>query len=181
MRAFTWLLICLSVQAFAQNSYFPKTLNMRERAAVIDGWLEDRARTVLPTIMERTGIDMWVIIAREYNEDPVIKTMLPATWQSARRTTMLIIYNPGGGKPLETMAMARYDVGKLFKKVWDKEQQPDQWKALAELIEQKNPQKIGINKSATFALAECRWSEGTGPFGALVGQRTTISQKMRRP
>ena len=154
MRALIWLLLGLSFQIFAQNSYFPKTLNMRERAEVIDGWLELRAQTVLPQLMERTGIDMWVIIAREYNEDPVIKTMLPATWQSARRTTMLLIYNPGDGKPLETMAMARYDVGKLFKKVWDKEKQPDQWKALADLIAEKNPQKIGINKSAMFALAD---------------------------
>ncbi|MEL7146307.1 MAG: M24 family metallopeptidase [Bacteroidota bacterium] len=154
MRAIIWLLLGLSLPTFAQNTYFPKTLDMRARAEVIDGWLEERAQTVLPALMERTGIDMWVIIAREYNEDPVIKTMLPATWQSARRTTMLLIYNPGDGKPLETMAMARYDVGKLFKKVWDKEKQPDQWKALAALIESKNPRRIGINKSATFALAD---------------------------
>ena len=140
--------------SFAQNAYFPKTLGMQERAAVIDSWLNEKVVNVLPGIMERSGIDMWVIIAREYNEDPVIKTMLPATWQSARRTTMLVIYNPGNGVPLETMAMARYGVGKLFKKVWDKETQPDQWKALAELIEQKNPKKIGVNKSSTFALAD---------------------------
>ncbi|MGB3466280.1 MAG: M24 family metallopeptidase [Cyclobacteriaceae bacterium] len=154
MKRIFILLFFISYGVTAQNSYFPKTLTMRERAAVIDNWLEERAETVLPDLMKRTGIDMWVIIAREYNEDPVIKTMLPATWQSARRTTMLVIFDPGNGKPLETMAMARYDVGKLFKKVWNKEEQPDQWKALADLIAEKNPQKIGINKSATFALAD---------------------------
>jgi len=127
---------------------------MKERAAVIDRWLEERTELVLPELMQRTGIDMWLIIAREYNEDPVIKTMLPATWHSARRTTMLVIFDPGDGKPLETMAMARYDVGKLFKKVWDKEKQPDQWEALAALIAKKNPKKIGVNKSETFALAD---------------------------
>ena len=58
----------------------PKILPMRERAAVIDQWLETRMETVLPDLMRRTGIDMWVIISREYNEDPVIKTMLPSTW-----------------------------------------------------------------------------------------------------
>lgn len=137
-----------------QNPYFPKVLSMKERAEVIDQWLDERIDIVLPALMERTGIDMWVIIAREYNEDPVIKTMLPSTWQSARRTTMLVIYDPSNDAPLETMAMARYDVGDKFKKVWDKEQQPDQWKALAELISLKNPKKIGINKSETFALAD---------------------------
>ena len=147
-------LICIYTAIAAQNAYFPKTLNMRERAAVIDSWLEERVKTVLPDLMKRTGIDMWVIIAREYNEDPVIKTMLPATWQSARRTTILVIYDPGNDQPVETMAMARYGVGKTFKKVWDKESQPDQWKALSELIQKKDPKKIGINKSATFALAD---------------------------
>ncbi|MFT4738434.1 MAG: Xaa-Pro aminopeptidase [Cyclobacteriaceae bacterium] len=138
----------------AQNPYFPETLDMRQRAAVIDDWLEERVATVLPDLMKRAEIDMWVIIAREYNEDPIIKTLLPATWQSARRTTMLIVFDPGNGEPLETMAMARYDVGRTFKKVWNKEEQPDQWKALADLIITKNPKKIGINKSETFALAD---------------------------
>ncbi|MDB4583626.1 M24 family metallopeptidase [Draconibacterium sp.] len=127
---------------------------MQERAEVVDAWLEERVETVLPEIMRRSGIDMWVIIAREYNEDPVIKTLLPATWQSARRTTMLIAYNPGEGLPLETFGISRYNTGELFKTQWDKEAQPDQWKALADIIMSKDPKKIGINKSKTFALAD---------------------------
>lgn len=155
MRSITFATIFLAFfTVSAQNSYFPKTLSMEERAEVIDSWLDERAQTVLPELMKRTGIDFWLIIAREYNEDPVIKTMLPATWQSARRTTMLVIYDPGNGKPLETLSMSRYAVGKLFKKAWDKETQPDQWKALADLIAEKDPKKIGINKSETFALAD---------------------------
>ncbi|MFZ9044546.1 MAG: M24 family metallopeptidase [Cyclobacteriaceae bacterium] len=148
------LALSLSITLFAQNPYFPATLDMRARAAVIDNWLVERVETVLPELMERTGIDMWLMIAREYNEDPVMKTMLPATWQSARRTTMLVIYDPGGDKPLETLAMARYDVGEMFKKSWDKETQPNQWQALADLIAEKDPKKIGINKSPNFALAD---------------------------
>lgn len=151
---FRLLLLVLVFSSQAQNAYFPKTLSMRERAKVIDQWLEERVQTVLPGLMERSGIDMWVIISREYNEDPVLKTFLPSTWQSARRTTILVVYDPGQGKPLETFAMARYGVGKLFKKAWDKASEPDQWKALADMIKEKNPQKIGINKSSTFALAD---------------------------
>ncbi|MEM0940158.1 MAG: M24 family metallopeptidase [Bacteroidota bacterium] len=127
---------------------------MRERAEVIDHWLEERVEKVLPQIMQRSGIDMWIVIAREYNEDPIIKTLLPATWQSARRTTMLIAYDPGDNKPLETFGMSRYNTGTLFKTIWNKEEQPDQWKALADMIISKDPQKIGINKSETFALAD---------------------------
>jgi hypothetical protein len=180
-------LACLFVvlvfaSATAQQSYTPKILSMRERAEVIDQWLEERVETVLPDVMKRTGIDCWVIIAREYNEDPVIKTFLPSTWESARRTTMLVIFDPGNGKPLETMAMARYDVGSIFKKVWDKETQPDQWKALAALLESKNPKKIGINKSETFALADgissTHYDQLMGALSDKLKKRVVSAEKL---
>ncbi|MBT7525622.1 MAG: Xaa-Pro aminopeptidase, partial [Candidatus Marinimicrobia bacterium] len=129
-------------------------LPMRDRAKVRDALLKDRFRTVLPKVMRRNNMDMWLIIAREYNEDPVIRTMLPATWLNARRRTVLVVFDPGNNKPLETYAVARYDVGEIFKKAWDPEAQPDQYKALADLIKQKNPKKIGINKSEFFAQAD---------------------------
>jgi len=142
--------IIIANQIQAQD--FPNILLMRERATVIDRWLEERVKTVLPDLMRREQVDMWLIISREYNEDPVIKTFLPSTWHAARRTTMLVIYD--NGDSLETYAMARYNVGNIFKKAWDKAIQPDQWKALSRLIQEKNPKKIGINKSETFALAD---------------------------
>lgn len=129
-------------------------LPMQERAAVIDRWLTTRVQTVLPELMERADIDMWVIISREYNEDPVIRTMIPATWHSARRRTILLIYNPGDGQPLETLAVARYAVGDLFEKAWDREIHGEQWARLAEVIEERNPRRIGLNFSETFALAD---------------------------
>ena len=131
-----------------------RILPMRERAELIDQWLATRVQTVLPMLMRRADIDMWVIIAREYNEDPVIRTFLPSTWQAARRRTMLLIFDPGDGQPLETLAVARYDVGETFSKSWDKELHGDQWQRLAELIEERNPRRIGVNFSDTFALAD---------------------------
>ena len=80
-------------------------LPMRERAKVRDALLIDRFKTVLPEIMRRNNIDMWLIIAREYNEDPVIRTMLPAVWLNARRRTMLVVFDPGNNQPLETLSL----------------------------------------------------------------------------
>ena len=131
-----------------------RVMSMKERAELRDKFLDDRIKTVLPEIMERTGIDMWVIIAREYNEDPVLRTMLPANWINARRRTILVIFNPGDNRPLETFAVARYDVGKIFKKAWDPEQNLDQYDALSKIIIKKNPKKIGINRSEYFAQAD---------------------------
>jgi len=129
-------------------------LPMEERAAVIDRWLAARVQTVLPELMRRAGIDLWVIVSREYNEDPVIRTMLPSTWHAARRTTILLIHDRGEDQPLETLAVSRYDVGETFKKAWDKEQDGEQWTHLGRLIEERDPRRIGLNFSRTFALAD---------------------------
>ena len=157
MKQFNKLLLAsfflIPFQLFADDLK-SDVLSMRERAKVRDTLLKDRFESVLPNIMRRNNIDMWLIIAREYNEDPVIRTMLPATWLNARRRTVLVVFDPGNNKPLETYAVARYAVGEVFKKAWDPEAQPDQYNALAELIKQKNPKKIGINKSEFFAQAD---------------------------
>ncbi len=150
----TPFLVLLAVFFFSDLVAGPKILPMRERAAVIDQWLTTRVQTVLPDLMRRADIDMWVIVSREYNEDPVIRTFLPSTWQSARRTTILLIFDPGDGQPLETLAVARYGVGETFQAAWDRERDGEQWAHLASLIEDRNPRRIGLNFSETFPLAD---------------------------
>jgi Xaa-Pro aminopeptidase len=145
------LFVGFSGISYAQS---PHILSQREQATVIDSWLEERIQTLLPSLMDRSDIDMWVIISREYNEDPVIKTFLPATWHAARRRTMLVLYKAPGSATVETYAVARYDVGKSFKKAWDPDTQPDQWKRLSELIVEKNPKKIGLNIAKDFGHAD---------------------------
>lgn len=64
----------------------------RERAQLIEEIQQDRFDNLLHKLMDRAKIDMWLVIAREYNEDPVLKTMLPPTWLNARRRTILVFY-----------------------------------------------------------------------------------------
>ncbi len=139
---------------FTASAQHPLILSQREQAPVIDNLLNDRLTNLLPGLMRREGMDMWVIVSREYNEDPIIKTMLPATWMAARRTTMLVVFDKGPDKGLEYLAVARYDVGKLFQRAWDPESQPDQWAQLGKLIEERNPKKIGVNKSSIYGHAD---------------------------
>lgn len=138
---------CLFMVTLAHAQY-ATVLTQREQAKVIDELLDDRLRTVLPVIMKREGFDMWIVMSREYNEDPVIKTLLPATWMAARRTTMLVMFDKGS--EIEYLAVARYDVGKMFKRAWNPEEQPDQWARLGKIIEERSPKKIGINKAAIW-------------------------------
>jgi Xaa-Pro aminopeptidase len=147
----TVIFICFA-DSQAQQTFPPKILSMQERAEVMNNWLEYRLNSVIPELMRRENIDMWIIDAREYNEDPVIKTMLPATWQTARRRTILVFSD--NGKEVERLAVARYDIGEFFKTAWDKDEQPDQWKRLTEIIENRDPDKIALNYSSTFALGD---------------------------
>jgi len=126
----------------------------RDRAILKDEILEDRFENLLPQLMDDTGIDMWLVIAREYNEDPVMRTMLPATWLNARRRTILVFYRNKVKNTIEKLAVARYDVGKSITSAWDKEKQPDQWARLVEIIQERNPEKIGINTSKHFGITD---------------------------
>lgn len=145
------IVFLLSFSTFAQDF---AVLPQKKQSEVIDQWLGERLETVLPEMMDRAEIDMWLVISREYNEDPVIKTLLPSTWLAARRRTILLMYKPDSGKEVEKLAVARYNVGEHFKKAWDPETQPDQWKRLVELIKERNPKKIGINTSEDFGHAD---------------------------
>ena len=147
-------LLFLNIAASLAVGQSVRILTQREQALAIDEILEDRLRNLLPELMRREGFDMWVIMSREYNEDPVIKTLLPATWHAARRTTMLVVYDPGAGKELEYWAVARYDVGKVFKRAWDPEHQPDQWAQLGKIISERNPKKLGVNKAPYYGHAD---------------------------
>ena len=133
---------------------FAQILSPREQSRVIDEILAERIENLLPALMDRTGIDMWVIISREYNEDPVLKTMLPSTWLSARRTTMLVFYRDSAKKVFDKLAIARYNVGETIKKAWDPEKIPNQWDALTDIIKTRNPKKIGINTSKNYGHAD---------------------------
>jgi Xaa-Pro aminopeptidase len=149
MRLSTVLLFLLmSFSASAQ------VLSPRDQSRVIDEILQERMDNLLPVLMDRTGIDMWVVISREYNEDPVLKTMLPSTWLSARRTTMLVFYRDAARKSIEKLAIARYNVGESIKAAWDMQKFPNQWDALLDVIKTRNPKKIGINTSAHFGHAD---------------------------
>ena len=148
MRTIVFVLLFFTQISFAQ------ILSEKERALLKDEILEDRFQNLLPGLMEDANIDMWLLISREYNEDPVLKTMLPATWLNARRRTIIVFYRNKKENIIERLAVARYNIGKNIQSSWDKEKEPNQWKALVDIIASRNPDKIGINFSKHFALAD---------------------------
>ena len=98
--------------------------------------------------MDRAGIDLWLVLGREYNEDPVLATLLPATWLSARRRTILVLHRSDDG--VTAAAVSPYPVGQ-FLPAWQPEETPhlpaerSQWAAVRRIVEQAAPRRIAID------------------------------------
>ena len=127
-------------------------LSWRERPAVENRILEDRLATLLPKLMEETDIDLWLVMAREYAEDPVYFTLVPQPTFAARRTTMLLFYR--GPEGFQRLSVNRYPLGEPYETAWAGGDLDEQWQALADLIAELDPQRIGINVSRDWPVAD---------------------------
>lgn len=129
-------------------------LPLKDRIAVQDRWLGARLETVLPELMRREAIDMWIVVCREYNEDPVFLSLMPAASLSARRLSILVFFDRGD-KGIEKISVGRYPIGTLYRAAWRPEKDgPDQWQALAAVVKERDPKRIGINESELFAFGD---------------------------
>ena len=127
-------------------------LPWRDRPAVENRILASRLDELLPVLMEEAGIDMWLVIAREYVEDPVYFSLVPQPAHAARRTTMLVFFRGSDG--FEKLSVNRYPLGEPYETGWSGGNLEEQWQGLADLIAAKDPQRIGINTSATWPFAD---------------------------
>ncbi len=147
MKRYIYLFFFISQTLISQD-----ILPLRDRADIIDAIQKDRIQNLLPKLMQEQNLDLWVLITREYNEDPVVKTLLPPTWLNARRRTILVFSKTKNG--VDAVAISRYNFGDNIRSIWNKEKQPDQWLALSEYIQSQKPQQIGINVSEYYGIAD---------------------------
>ncbi len=147
-----------------------RVLPLRTQAVVRNDWLRQRLDTVLPAVMEREGFDMWIIAAREYNEDPVIMTMLPEPAMAARRRTILVFTRRADGS-IERTTLDRYGFGDFYTKGWDADAE-EQDDALARYVQERNPQRIGLNFSHTFAFGDGLTHNEYMRIAAALGEET---------
>jgi len=158
---------------------------LREQADMQQRWLQTRMTTVLPTIMRKYGVDMWVIPMREYNEDPVFASLVSPTTFAARRRTIYVFALRGDS--VERIALGGTSQGGVYTAVrstqattgpaggraernaelWGDEQ----WVALRKVIEERNPRTIATNVSRVFAF-----SDGLSA-GEMEGMREALGDK----
>ncbi len=128
------------------------TYPLKEQAEIRNTWLKHRLDTLLPELMAREGFDLWLVIAREYNEDPVVMSLLPEPAMAARRRTILAFFRQPDGT-VERLTVSRYGFDDFYQVVWEPEKE-DQYVCLARIIRERDPKTIGINHSAIFAFGD---------------------------
>jgi len=147
-------LFIITILLISASISYAQVESMQSQAKIINDLLDDRLENLLPQLMDSTQIDCWVMATREYNEDPIVKTFLPAEWLSARRRTIIVFYRDSKTNTFKKYAVARYPVGKQIQAAWNPEKNPDQWDALVSLLRTLHPKKIALNYSADFGHAD---------------------------
>ncbi len=134
--------------------------SLRDQAAIQQKWLEARLGTVLPTLMRRHGVEMWLVICREYNEDPVFKSLISPTSFAARRRTIYVFHDRGEDIGVERLALGGGSQGGVYTVYRDPELETrelwgqGQWALLRKLIEDRKPSTIAVNVSENHAFSD---------------------------
>jgi hypothetical protein len=147
---------------------------LRELAVMQQGWLKQRLDTFLPALLRKHGVDLWVVPMREYNEDPVFASITAPETFFARRRTIYVFFDkcaaanaPAAPSCVERIALGGTSQGGVFDartsmkavtaavggrqaELWGDEQ----WMALKQVVEERKPRVIGIDRSTTFAFSD---------------------------
>jgi len=118
----------------------------RQRAEVMNEWLKWRLDNIIPELMQREGIDMWLVINREYNEDPVYMSLMPEPTMYARRTSILIFHDQGADKGVQRLSGSYYGSRNWYQGTWT-DKTKKQFESLAGVIgwlETRSPQELSV-------------------------------------
>lgn len=126
-------------------------LSLERQTTLRNQWLQERLDTILPEFLDRAGVDLWLVCAREYNEDPLLCSLLPQPAMGARRRTLLAFARTSAG--VDCLSLDRYGYPGYYRQIWSPSTE-SQTEALSRLIRERDPAKIGINTSEIFAFAD---------------------------
>jgi Xaa-Pro aminopeptidase len=129
-----------------------RVLSHREQAPLVYERIVRRFDRLLPGLMRRAGIDMWIIVSREYNDDPVFRSMAPLNTYSSRRRTILVFHDRGGDQGVERISVGRFDYDGLFEV--HRTHNDSQFVGLREIVQARDPRTIGINVSSSWNHAD---------------------------
>ena len=132
---------------------------LREQHAIRQGWLKKRLDQVLPPLLRKHRISMWIVANREYNEDPVFLSLVSPSLFAARRRTILV-FTDRGEKGIERLALGGGSNGGLYtvyrdpdiktRELWGRAQ----WALLRKIVDERKPASIALDISNTHAFSD---------------------------
>jgi Xaa-Pro aminopeptidase len=130
----------------------------KERAELVNSWIAWRLDNIIPMVMKREAIDLWLVINREYNEDPVYMSMVAEPAMNARRLSILIFHDRGaaGFKKLTANWHGAGSAGPFYEPIFKDRVKgwKGQFETVAAYIREHKPKKIGLDFSEHWAFGD---------------------------
>lgn len=126
-------------------------LPLRQQAEVYNEILSWRLNNILPQVMRREGIEVWLVACFEYAEDPVYLSLVAQPAMSARRLSILMFHDDPkeGFKKLTANWHGSSTCGPMYQNIFTEEYRKKgangQLEAVADYLRKHNPKNIGIN------------------------------------
>jgi Xaa-Pro aminopeptidase len=175
----------LAVAAGAYSQEFPALPPLREQAVIQQQWLKLRLERVLPSLMRKHGVQMWLVICREYNEDPVFFSLVSPTVMAARRRTIYIFHDRGEAEGVERLALGGGSNGGLYTAYRDEGREvygDSQWTLLRKLVGERKPATIAVNISHTHAFSDglsvAEWEKLSDTLGPDYMRRVVRAENL---
>jgi hypothetical protein len=111
----------------------------------------------LQPAMRRAGVDMWIIMSREFNVDPMLQMFGDfgvSGWYGHRNA--YIFYDAGGDATLERVLIGTHQSGRMadFFPTIISYGEEGLTPALREFVQSRDPERIAINRSRTVSMAD---------------------------
>lgn len=184
LLAVTLHIPCASAQGIARIRELPP---LRDQAAEQQIWQEHRIRHVLPGLMEKYDVDLWILSMREYAEDPVFWSIAAATTFAARRRSIYLFHRQGDGT-VRNIALGGTDQGGIFEAYKDPDQSVEgrelwaggQWDLFRRFVEDADPASIVLNIDPVLAFSDGLHSGEREELEAALGS-TYLARVKRAP
>lgn len=128
-------------------------MTLKEQSELLDEILIDRLDNLLPELMKELNVECWIITGREYNEDPVLLTMLPSLFLNVRRTSILIFLYVKGVYKKIAIEPKKSELNLFYECVWDNKNEK-QCESLKRIIELYDPKNIAMNTMSSIPFAD---------------------------
>lgn len=119
-------------------------LSIKDQYKLYDEILKERISQLMPKLMKECGIDMWLVICREYNEDPIFQSLTPMIVKNASRTSCFIFTQ--NDQEFHAISLGRPDerLMPFYEQGYNPKTQ-SQFEAIHTIIEKYNPKKLAVD------------------------------------